>query len=302
MLSVGLPLSAVAVCNTVGADLEKVLHPFFDILCKKMTWIILIIIFALAIWALWKLKIPKCGNLILVTGGVKTGKSAMSVRLVEKIWKKNCFKVKLYNNFFRHFKKNKALKEMPLVYSNVPLGIPYVALTEDLIYRRKRFRYGSVIYACEASLVAGAMDFKNEDLNENLSLLMKLVGHETRGGSAILDTQAVLDLHYGMKRNLSTYFYIHHKINVPFFLILKVREMIFLEGSSNEFETDVEDTLKTVIVPKTVFKKYDCYCYSALTDHLPVEDTIAKPKDLKARSILTFKNNKKYYTVGENNE
>ena len=269
-----------------------------------MEWIILFALLALAIWALWKLKIPKCGNLILVTGGVKTGKSALSVRLVEKIWKKNRRKAQIYNAIIRHFKKDKSKREMPLVYSNVPLKIPYVALTEDLIYRRKRFRYGSVIYACEASLIAGAMDFKSDDLNENLTLLMKLVGHETRGGSCVLDTQAVLDLHYGMKRNLSTYFYIHHKISVPFFLILKVRELVFMEGSSNDFNEDVEETLKTVIVPKTVFKKYDCYCYSALTDHLPVEDTIAKPKDLKARDILTFKANKKYYKteINENEQ
>ena len=265
-----------------------------------MAWIVAIIILALVVWALWKLKIPRCGNLILVTGGVKTGKSAMSVRLVEKIWKKNTRKVKFYNGFIRYFKKDKTKRELPLIYSNVPLKLPYVALTEDLIYRRKRFRYGSVIYACEASLIAGSMDFKSDELNENLSLLMKLVGHETRGGTAVLDTQAVLDLHYGMKRNLSTYFFIHHRINVPFFMILKVRELIFLEGSSNEFETDVEDSLKTVIVPKSVWKKYDCYCYSALTDNLPIEETIANPKDLKAREILTFKANKKYYGVMKN--
>lgn len=226
----------------------------------------------------------------------------MCVRLVEKLWKRNCRKVFLYNAIIRPFKKDKTKREKPLIYSNVPLKLPYVALTQDLIYRRKRFRYGSIIYACEASLIAGSMDFKCDELNENLALLMKLVGHETRGGACVLDTQAVLDLHYGMKRNLSTYFYIHHKINVPFFLILKVREMIFLEGSSNEFETDVEDTLKTVIVPKSVFKKYDCYCYSALTDDLPVEDKIANPKDLKAREILTFKANKQYYGVMKNDK
>ena len=226
----------------------------------------------------------------------------MSVRLVEKIWRKNCLKVKIYNNIIRHFKRDKRKKEMPLIYSNVPLNLPYVALTEDLIYRRKRFRYGSVIYACEASLIAGSMDFKEDDLNENLSLLMKLVGHETRGGTAVLDTQAVLDLHYGMKRNLSTYFYIHHKIRIPFFLILKVRELVFLEGSSNEFNEDVEETLKTVIVPTRTWKLFDCYCYSALTDHLPVEDTIANPVDLKAREILTFKKNKQYYKAVEENE
>jgi hypothetical protein len=141
------------------------------------------------------------------------------------------------------------------------------------------------------------MDFKDEDLNENLALLVKLIGHETKGGSIIFDTQSVLDLHYGIKRNVSSYFYIHHKIDLPFFLLLKMRELVFLDNSSNEFDEDVEKSMLTCIVPKSTWKKFDCYCYSALTDHLPVEDTIVKTKDLKARKILTFKKNKKYYEV-----
>lgn len=267
-----------------------------------MIYIILIIAVILVIFAVTKLKIPKCGNVVLVTGGVKTGKSTMSVRLVEKIWKKNCFKVKFYNYIIRPFKKNKAKKPMPLIYSNVPLALPFSPLTEDLIYRRKRFVYGSVIYCCEASLIAGSMDFKDEDLNENLTLLVKLIGHETKGGSIVFDTQSVLDLHYGIKRNLSSYFYIHHKVNLPFFLVLKVREMVFMDNTSNEFDEDVESDLLNVIVPKSTWKLFDCYCYSALTDHLPVADEIYKTKDLKARKILTFKKNRKYYEVKNNDE
>ncbi len=226
----------------------------------------------------------------------------MSVRLTYKLWKRNCFKTKLYNYIFRLFKKDKTKRDMPLIYSNVPLSIPFVPLTEDLIYRRKRFVYGSVIYACEASLIAGSMDFKDDDLNENLSLLVKLIGHETKGGSIIFDTQSVMDLHYGIKRNLSSYFYIHSKLKVPFFLILKVRELVFMDNTSNDFNEDVEETMKTVIVPTSTWKYFDCYCYSALTDDLPVEKTVVKTKDLKARKILTFKKNKKYYEVVNNDE
>lgn len=157
--------------------------------------------------------------------------------------------------------------------------------------------YGSVIYFCEASLLAGSMDFKDDDLNEALPLLVKLVAHETKGGYMIFDTQSVLDLHYGIKRNVSSYFYIHHKKEYPFFLVLKLRELVFMDNTSNEFAEDVEDSLKTMIVPKRTWKLFDCYCYSALTDHLPVEREVVKTKDLKARSILTFKKNTKYYEV-----
>ena len=264
--------------------------------------VILIIIAALVAWILWQLKILNCGNVVLVTGGVKTGKTTMSVRLVHKLWKKNCNKVKFYNLVVRHFKKDKSKKDMPLIYSNVPLAIPFVPLTEDLIYRRTRFVYGSVIYFCEASLLAGSMDFKDDDLNETLPLLVKLVAHETKGGYMVFDTQSVLDLHYGIKRNVSSYFYIHHKTSIPFFLILKVRELVFMDNTSNDFNEDVEETLKTMIVPKSTWKLFDCYCYSALTDHLPVESETVSTKDLKARNILTFKRNKKYYKAVDLND
>lgn len=262
-----------------------------------MVYVILIAVIALVILVMWKTKALNCGNVVLVTGGVKTGKTTLSVRTVYKLWRKQLRKYRFYNIFVRWFKKDKSKKDLPLIYSNVPLSIPYVPLTEDLIYRRKRFVYGSVIYACEASLIAGAMDFKDEDLNEILPMFVKLIGHETRGGYLVFDTQAILDLHYGIKRNLSSYYYIHHKQRFPFFLVLKVRELVFMDNTSNEFSEDVEESLKTVIVPTWTWKLFDCYCYSAFTDDLPVEKNVVKTKDLKARTILTFKKNKKYYSV-----
>ena len=267
-----------------------------------MIYIFIIISVLVAFWIAYKLKILKCGNVVLVTGGVKTGKTTMSVRLVYKLWKKNVRKVKFYNRFVRFFKKDKAKKDLPLIYSNIPLSLPYVPLTEDLIYRRTRFVYGSVIYFCEASMLAGSMDFKDDDLNECLQLLVKLIAHETKGGYMVFDTQSVLDLHYGIKRNVSSYFYIHHKKSIPFFLVLKVRELVFMENTSNEFVGDVEDGLKTMIVPKRTWKYFDCYCYSALTDHLPIERNVTRANDLKARHILTFKRNKKYYKVDLKND
>lgn len=267
-----------------------------------MLFILIILALIVIGFALWKLKIPKCGNVILVTGGVKTGKSTLSVRLTYKLYKRNRNKVLFHNYFLRFFNKDKSKKELPLIYSNVPLSVPFVPLTEDLLYRRSRFVYGSVIYFCEASLLAGSMDFKDDVLNETLPLFVKLIGHETKGGYLVFDTQAVNDLHFGIKRNLSSYFYIHHKKSIPFFLILSVRELVFMDNTSNEFNEDVEETLKTVIVPKSTWKLFDCYCYSALTDHLPIEKTIVRTKDLKAREILSFKQNKTYLKVVNPND
>lgn len=228
--------------------------------------------------------------MVLITGGVKTGKSTLGVNLSEKSIKKNKRKVKI-NNFFRKLFKRKQLEE-PLLYSNIPLAIPYVELTEDLLLRKKRFRYKSVIYVNEASLLANSQLIQNMDINERLSLFNKLIGHELKGGTIIYDTQQVADNHYSVRRCLSNYLHIVHKIEIPFFLILKVRECIYSDDAStvNAFNTDAVDSTRMVLVPKSTWKKFDAYCYSYATDDLPVEDTVVvgDKNDLRVKSMISF--------------
>lgn len=258
-------------------------------------------------------KIPKVGNMVLITGGIKTGKSTLSVRMVYKLWKKQCFKVRVINVlypilgvFFSRFRQEK--KPMPLIYSNVPLSIPYVPLTEDLIMRKKRFVYGSVCYIQECSLLADSMSYKDQLLNENMLLLCKLWAHETKGGYIILDTQSVQDNHYSIKRCLNSYIDIHHAIKLPFVILLFVRELKYDDSGNNVnvYDDDVEDTLRCVVVPKSTWKMFDRYCYSILTDNLPVIDKVVErdKNDLKADYICSFKPfitvNKKY--KGEEND
>ncbi len=249
------------------------------------------------------IKIPKFGNMVLITGGVKTGKSTMSVWLAYRQYKRQLRKWWISNNIiyptfhwlpFEKCRKMK-LKEKPLFYSNVPIATKnFVLVTHDLIERKKRFRYGSVIYINESSLLADSQCIKDPIINEEMLLLNKLIAHETKGGYLFYDTQSISDNHYAVKRCLSTYFYIHHKLVIPFFYLAYVRELKFSEeqGNMNVWEDDVEDTLQLVIIPKKVWKMFDCYCYSVLTDDLEVEDEVVKFKqggDLKARKIITFR-------------
>lgn len=267
-----------------------------------MEFILIIGVIALIIFICYKMKIIKVGNVILITGGVKTGKTTLSVHLANRLLKKARFSAHVYNLFFRWFAKDKSKRPLPKLYSNIPLAIPYVPLTKELIYRQKRFDYGSIIYVCECSLLASQMDYTDVELSENLSVLIKLIAHETKGGSIIFDTQSIEDCHYAIKRNLSSYLYIHHKSVWPFFLVLKVRELCYLSGTSNNIDTDVEKAdLQTIIVPKKVWKLFDCYCYSALTDNLDVENTEVKTKDLKARSVLSFRKYREYLIGGKKN-
>ncbi len=263
-----------------------------------MQYVVYFILIAVALFFVFrflgKFKIAKIGSLALVTGGVKCGKSTMSVALVRREFKARVRKTKFVNFFRKMF--GKPLKELPLIYSNVPLAMPYVPLTDDLLLRKKRFVYGSVIYVQEASLVADSQLIRDMNINERLLLFNKLIGHETKGGCLIYDTQCIGDVHYSIKRCLSEYFYIHHLVKwIPFVLIAYVEENRYSDDghiitSEND---DVEKNLRKVFISKKTWKYFDCYCYSVLTDDLPVENKIIdndlRVKDLKARKILSFR-------------
>lgn len=276
-------------------------------------WVVILILAVVVLFLIARvLKIPKFGNMVLVTGGVKTGKSTMSVWLaVRQYWRQlrkfYILNYVIYPAFhwlpFGACKRMKK-REKPLFYSNIPIAVKnFVPLTLSLIQRKERFRYGSVIYICESSLVADSQAIKDGYVNEGMLLLNKLIAHETKGGYIFYDTQSIMDNHYAVKRCLSSYFYIHHMRKIPFFCLAWVRELKFSEDNNvavNTFETDVEDTLKLVIIPKRVWKYFDCYCYSVLTDHLPVVDqtVYVEPRgDRKARKIISFKH---YRTIPEN--
>jgi len=264
-----------------------------------------LVVFFIIRHILSKFKVPKIGSLALVTGGVKCGKSTLSVAIAVSEYKRRLRATKRRNFFRKIFGKPQI--ELPLLYSNVPLGLPYVQVTEDLLLRRKRFVYGSVIYIQEASLVADSQLIKDKDVNERLLLFNKLIGHETKGGCVIYDTQSVADNHYSVKRCLSEYIYIHHLTKwLPFFLLAHVEENRYSDDGTiiSTQNEDVENKLRKVIIRKKYWKYFDCYCYSCLTDNLPVEDKVIHnniaTEDLKAKHIVSFRQN--FNKVGVENE
>lgn len=250
-----------------------------------------LIFFAFRIFA--KCKVPKVGCMALVSGGVKTGKTTLAVYLAYKNWQRNHrrWRVRSFFKAIFHLPKD----EEPLLYSNIPLAVPYVPITKELLLRENRFRYGSSIYISEASLVADSQLIRDPVLNERLLHFNKLIGHSTRGGQIIYDTQSITDLHYSIKRCLSEYLYIHHLVKwIPFFLLAYVREERYSEDGSvvSVHSDDVEETLRKVIIPKRVWKLFDPYCYSKMTDHLPVVSKVVRLKkgsSLKIDDYVSFR-------------
>ena len=263
---------------------------------SKIQWLIFLALVVGISWLVTKIaskfKVPKIPCVALVTGGVKSGKSTLSVYMA----------IQTYNRVHRRWKirvffqqlLHKPFDEEPLLYSNIPLAVPYVPITLELLQRKVRPRYGSVAYVNEASLLADQMlSLKKDDTNERLTLFNKLFGHETIGGVLIYDTQCVADVHYAVRRSLSSYIYVHHlEKRIPFFLIAQVREERYSDdrGVINSYNEDVEESLKKVLIPKRVWKKFDAYCFSCLTDGLPVSDNVIEDcVDLKAREIVSFR-------------
>lgn len=194
---------------------------------------------------------------------------------------------------------------MPLLYSNIPLAVPYVPLTKALLLRKKRFVYHSVIYISEASLVSNSMAFSDSAENERILLFYKLIGHELRGGNLIIDTQSISDVHYGLKRSISNYFYIHHmrKLFILPFAIAYIKESRYSEdGSTVNVETeDTEVYLKRILIPIKVWKVFDSYTYSYMTDDLPVTDLVIPGSDeLRTKKIVSFNKYSTLYEVNKN--
>lgn len=262
--------------------------------------ILIYIIIGFVIWWFVKkflnqFKIIKHGELVLFSGGVKTGKTSVALATAYSYYRKTKRKIKFRNFFRKLFKKD--LYEEPLFYSNIPVAFPYVQLTEDLLLRKKRFRFGSVIFCDEASLFADSQLIKDMDINERLLLFNKLISHELHGGMLCYNSQQIADVHYSIKRSVSQYFYVHHLTKwVPFFLIAYVQECKYSEDNSsiNVNTGDLEDTLKKVIIRKSIWKKFDCYCHSSSTDDLEIEETIIEndknTKNLKVSELVSFRN------------
>ena len=114
----------------------------------------------LLIWFfVFKVKHLKTPDVFCIDGGVKTGKSLVTVMLSIKQYKRNLLKTRICNWFTKVFNKLrkfkgkpiKPLRDLPMLYSNMPLNnIKYNDLTLDIILRKVRIPYKSVVLIDEA--------------------------------------------------------------------------------------------------------------------------------------------------------
>lgn len=254
-----------------------------------VTIILILIGIAFLIFVIKRVKFLKLGSFVLITGGLKSGKTQLAVYLALKDYRKKHRRWLLKKSILHK------VEEEPLLYSNIPLNVPYVPLNEELLLRKKRFNFKSTILLSEASLVADSQLIKDSEINNQLLLWVKLIAHETHCGKLFVESQSVDDLHYSFRRSISNYIFIKSNLNLGLFHALDVREMVYsnVGNVTNVFDNDLDnEDKKRVFIPFTIHNKYDSCCYSVLTDKLDsITKTIngRKLKNLKANRLFSFR-------------
>lgn len=268
-------------------------------------FVLVVILFVIIGYVLYRkfFKVPSFSAVTMITGGVKSGKSALTVRFAVKAYKRALFAWKIKCIFAKIFRRQKP--EEPLLYSNIPLRkIKFSPLLLDHLLRKKRLNYGSVVILDEASLVADSMlgaDKNNRNVGTQLLLFFKLFGHETKGGKIFCNSHCLSDLHYALKRTTSTYYYVHSLCKLPFISSFRIREERYSDDNTvvNSYSEDVDKSMLHLFMLNRIFKKYDAYCYSVLTDDLPVKNSVkslSQWSDLKTRQIISFR--KEFQDIG----
>lgn len=279
-----------------------------------MAFIIIAIIIVLLLVLYFKFfKIPKLKNILFIDGSLGTGKSFYSVSLAVRLYKRNLrhYKVQRFLlsklSFFIPKLKNKVDKlEEPLLYTNMNLSkIDFVLINRDLLFRQNyRFAKNSVLLLDEFSLVADSQLIYKQELNERLLTFFKLFRHEVGSKSfMVINSQSTSDIHYSLKNVLSDYFYIHSRVKLPFFSILRVQEQAYTNDKNGQnivsvSNGDIENNLKLLLVSNKYLKMYDSCCYSIFTDNLPVYKELSYYKDnkhLKTDVLISFRDFKYLY-------
>ena len=233
-------------------------------------------------------------NVFLVDGAPKTGKSALSLTLAHRIYMKNCFKWFIGKGFYwlrYHNLTNYPLK--PMFYTNIPVGFTHNPLTKEIIYFKVKVPPKSVIFIDEASLFADSQLIKDRRLNTQLTLFCKMIGHVTRGGSMILNSQQCSDLHYSFKRILGRYLYIYQTYKFPIVSVSQVREMMYSDDTSivNDINEDAELSMRKIFFFNGVYKRYDCFCYYNLVKDKDTQVDYGfkfDRKDLSVQELVSF--------------
>ena len=275
-----------------------------------MLGIIILIVLCILLYIYYKhAKKLKFDTLVMINGGVGTGKSSTTIwqgvkthKRTHAIWWR---RTHIYSKLPFKKCKSMALEEEPLLYCNIPIYKNYKKdiiykyyrpLTTEHLLRTKRFNFKSTIIIDESSLIANSMSGKYgkdnpmaQTINEQLTLFIKLIRHELHGSyknflfknnaNVFINTQSKNDNHFAFDRAINQVFYITKSLTIPFFRIVWCRELLLIDSVENNFDDDIKESnskTRWYLISKKVFNMYDSYAYSMLTDDKEIINNISE--------------------------
>lgn len=241
-------------------------------------WLLILIISVLVvIFFIRSFLKNKVDTITAFTGGLGSGKTAKSVQISIKLFKKNKFKVKIHNLF----KKDK--EELPKLYSNIPVFIDKkngysCKLTEDIVLLRERIPKKSVVLIDEIGGFASQFDYNNPNIKDNFDEFVRLFRHYTFGGYLVVNDQCSENIVLQVRRRINVVQNLSKFVVIPIFhfVFYFVREISISEEIKQVLNDDdsLNNSNKLVfgwwfLFFRKKYKHYDTYCYSERYNRVP---------------------------------
>ena len=222
-------------------------------------------------------------TLVSFTGGLGSGKTFLSVKTALVLYRKNLFRVKVYNFFHRKHKK-----ELPRLYSNIPVKISRrkyaYRLKEEHLLLQERIPERSVVLLDEVDIFANQFQYnipcivntKGGDIDGNFDEFCRLYRHYTKGGYLVLNTQATANENIVIRRRQNTIYTLFRfrMWGIPLilpriFYTVRVRHMTLSDEVQTVEEGNAEDNYRIMFGFVPWYRTYDTHCYSERYNTVP---------------------------------
>lgn len=233
----------------------------------------------------------KYDTTILFTGGVGSGKTLNSVKMVKKLYVKTyIFNYKLYNfkakikNIFR--KKNNKIKlhKKPYIYSNIPLAYKNWFLSKKYHPARKftveqftcmeEIREYSIVFIDEMSAFVNQFNWDKELVQKNVNEFIQFFRHYV-GGYFITNAQSESDIVVQLRRKLNSCIWCRN-FQTHFFKLFYTVDCCTLSMSDNVTnvnQTQLEENTQHLFgILHNMNKVYDTRCYRNRRNNYLIKD------------------------------
>lgn len=260
---------------------------------------IVLLILGIILFILLKPYFFKYDTVISFTGGLGSGKSFISSLTACQLLKKQRFRTRFYNFFHMRHKK-----QIPLLYSSIPLRISLkeysVPLTINHLLLQEKIVEGSVVFLDEIDLFANQFEFKNPNFLRNndsegaFDEFVRLFRHYTKGGYLIVNTQCTENIVLTIRRRINrTYSLADFRLFpsgkfflLPLFYVVKVREISLTEELKSFADGDLLSNYRFRFGFCPLLRRYDTYCYSERYNSVPPSEENEPFSCLKTHNFL----------------